>query len=128
MPCRRSRRTLCHLFLSEKLSSSFALAPHAVWGIFLGSIFSVGIDGHGAAPVADAGANMLGHRSGRRFTVAVHKGLDDGEMLVPFLRDAVKVVTGLVVLPGNVAEGAEERFQPAQLVRQIGVAARVSNE
>ncbi len=71
---------------------------------------------------------MAGHGAGGRPGVAGQQRLDDGQVLAAFLGEAVAVVAGLVALPGDVAEGAEEGLEPAQLLAQKGVAAGVGNE
>src|ERR1043166_6299295 len=86
------------------------------------------IRGHAPAPVTDAGANMRRHRLCRRLAVAFQERFDDGKMLVPFLGDTMVVVALLVVLPGDISEGAEQRLEPAQLIGEIRVATRVGNE
>ena len=44
------------------------------------------------------------------------------------LGQAVVVVAGGVVLPGHVAEDAEQRLEPADFLAQEGVAARVGDQ
>ena len=45
-----------------------------------------------------------------------------------FLGQPVKIVAGLVAFPGDIAEGPEQRLQPADLLGQKGVAARVGDQ
>src|SRR5579884_2575503 len=75
----------------------------------------------GSAPVASAGADVLGHRFTRRLAVAAQERLDDGQMLAAFLGEAVKIVAGFVVLPGDIAEGTKQRLEPGDLLGQIAV-------
>src|SRR5262249_3812561 len=77
--------------------------------------------GHGPAPVLAAGINVPAHGPGGRLAVAGQQALDDGQVLVGLLGQAVEVVAGLVLLPGDVAERPEQDLQPAQLLRQEGV-------
>jgi len=78
------------------------------------------------------GVRLLGlaavSRAGGGPAVPLQQGLDDGEMFVGLLGEAVEVVAGLVLFPGHVTEGPKEDFQPADLVGQEGVAARVGGQ
>ena len=51
---------------------------------------------------------MPGHGPGGLLWIASEQGLDDGEVFVGLLGQAVEVVAGLAVLPGHVAEGPEQ--------------------
>ena len=55
---------------------------------------------------------MRRHRLGGPFAVAGEQGLDNRQMLVAFLGDAVVIVAFFFLLPGDIAEGPEQRFEP----------------
>ena len=71
---------------------------------------------------------MSGHGPAALPGVAGQQRLDDGQVLAGLLGEPAIVVAGLVVLPGDVAEGPEQDLQPAQLLGQERVAARLGDQ
>ena len=57
---------------------------------------------------------MAGHGAGGFLGVAGEQRFDNGQMLRRFIRQAMVVVAGGDIGPGDVPEGSEQNFQPRQ--------------
>ena len=73
------------------------------------------------APVLAARADVVRHRAGRTLGIVGQQCFDDGQVFVAFLDEPVGHHAAGVLFPGEVAEGAEEGFQPVELLGQEGV-------
>ncbi len=71
---------------------------------------------------------MPRHGAGGQFRLAGEQGLDNRQVLVRFFREPLIVVPFFIVLPGQVAKGPEENLQPADLLGEESVAARLGDQ
>src|SRR5262249_8394060 len=82
----------------------------------------------GPGPVLRPRTDVASHGASGRAGVPLPQRLDDREVLVRLLVQPAKIVAFLVTLPGNVAERAEQRLEPAELLGKEVVAARGGNQ